>query len=1514
MTGPRYYMSPDMRRPKRPAWRRRRDWGRIVARALCALLGVLGLVPLGLGLAVRLPAVQIRLAREGAALLRARLEISARCDLRVRPWPPLIALEDVVVDASDGGGPFLSARRIVARPRFFSLLAGKLDLGDISIEALRLRAVVAGGRLSNLHYALPPRSATPPGVAPAAPELPLSAVTLTDAQADVSVEGTRIRTQQLDVDATVERASGPRGPGLAGLAPVEISLRSGVTSIDRTHPDPARPAEDLVDEDVLCKLDLRARIEPGALVVRRLDVQGAADLDPDPGSRPSCELLPEDWRRVELRIESFQARLGPQAPRLAGRVHARLPAALAHRLVAMPRAAGWMQADVEVFYDGTSRLPALTGSFAGGELSLLSVMLAHRIAGRVDTSGDRVSIADLDFSWGGARGRARSATIAPFAAGVPLMVKDIIIDGVQFPDMLDDLDAHPHAWVAWDVRRSTLPYFGGTIVPLALSGPMESETRDFAVFDRPFDDPGRRRSMGVEAAHLTGTFRVSDEAVVLSGFRVTTPPRPGPRGPRASSLLTTVSLGFREDLGITVAPGGLVELRDVAPFFGIPWDGTARVKADVTGKFNSPVIEGELAVRDFVFGGFPLGDVTSGRVRFVPLTMKLSDLELRKGTSTVRVPRMQLDFASGADVRLSAKLDTRTPEGLDLRDFFRMVHFDQDPRWADLRGVARGTADVGFVLGGPRDRCGTGKLSVRSQMQLADARLWGEDFDSGETDVNFVWDDFAAGDRSLTVDIHAGVLRKGPGTLLLRAAVRPGGRLEAELIGFGLPLARFSPYRRLFGEEPPHPAPGPPAPARAQSAAVRPEATVSFVAALSGTLDRLKGQADIEVSPLRLGPALLPGSRIQLSIVPSAPPPVPVGRTRCGGELAAPFDRARYDSDPPSGVLALRGQLFGEQVRLDDVKVTQQRASVLSGRVVLEGLDLGALANLLPGVAFSATPPRGRVSADVQIEELPLGDPALAEARLFVRALELGRAGDRMRVGQEAEPVLISGDAARIPELGVQADLGSGLSVQLRAGGTIEHLSRTPVLDLTMRLRPVDLSAIGVRVPWLERTAGVLDAELRVQGTSAQPSLSGAAHLRQGALQVAGFPLALTDINVALRVADGEIKLDQAKARAGTGIISIEGRAPLRGLALGDEATVTLVARGLRLPVAEGVKLTADAALSGSFRPGDEHERTLPTVTGTVSLSSFTYSRPMSFTLDLEQLATGTPTAVETYDPARDNVRFDINVVSPRPLELRNNLADVLLEIGEPGLRLAGTDQRFGAHGTLRILGGSKLMLQGHRFAIDDGKVSFDDASKVDPLLFIHATTEYQRYASSSEADSGTTTGQVAAGSTAGKWRIEMRAYGSADAPKVQFSSDPPLGEEDVLLLLQVGMTRAELERGLAGSLAQSVGIEALTAVTGADQAVRHIVPAIDEIRFGSSYSARTGRPEPTVSLGKRITDNVRASVTSGLTENREVRSNVEWRLGRRLGVEGSYDNVNNTAGGALGNIGADLRWRLEFE
>jgi translocation and assembly module TamB len=412
--------------------------------------------------------------------------------------------------------------------------------------------------------------------------------------------------------------------------------------------------------------------------------------------------------------------------------------------------------------------------------------------------------------------------------------------------------------------------------------------------------------------------------------------------------------------------------------------------------------------------------------------------------------------------------------------------------------------------------------------------------------------------------------------------------------------------------------------------------------------------------------------------------------------------------------------------------------------------------------------------------------------------------------------------------------------------------------------------------------------------------------------------LTFSDVSVEVLLQPDAVVLERAAASVGGGRVVAEGRAPLRELGLG-EYRGQVHATGVALPISEGVDLELDAALQTVWQPprvdAAEPVRALPKVTGNIDLKAFEYTRPVTLNADLVSISRrGKRTTFESYDPSDDAVELDVTVRSDKPLRLNNNLIESSLLIEHPGLELTGTNQRFGLRGRVRAEPGGRIRLRRNEFEIQSGEVRFDDATTVAPRVDLHAVTEYRRYTTSGgAADVAAAGADPSAGSTSGQWRIFMHAHGDADNLKIDLNSQPKLSEDDIFLLLTVGLTRTELDQAQSASLGESVALEALGSLTGADQAVTEAIGVIDEFRLGSAYSSRTGRTEPTVTVGKRLTERIRAFVTSGISESREVRSNLEWRLNPRVSVEGSYDNVNDISSSSLGNLGADVRWRLEF-
>src|SRR5690606_9515852 len=116
------------------------------------------------------------------------------------------------------------------------------------------------------------------------------------------------------------------------------------------------------------------------------------------------------------------------------------------------------------------------------------------------------------------------------------------------------------------------------------------------------------------------------------------------------------------------------------------------------------------------------------------------------------------------------------------------------------------------------------------------------------------------------------------------------------------------------------------------------DGNVSLVGELGGTVAAPAGRFDVSISPLRVGRETLPPSRLELRIEPGPSPPT-VELTRCKNPRSRPFDPTAYDEDASTGVYRLAGQLWGGQVRFDDLVVTQQRAATVRGTVVATDLD-----------------------------------------------------------------------------------------------------------------------------------------------------------------------------------------------------------------------------------------------------------------------------------------------------------------------------------------------------------------------------------------------------------------------------------------------------------------------------------------------------------------------------------------------------------------------------------------------
>jgi translocation and assembly module TamB len=690
------------------------------------------------------------------------------------------------------------------------------------------------------------------------------------------------------------------------------------------------------------------------------------------------------------------------------------------------------------------------------------------------------------------------------------------------------------------------------------------------------------------------------------------------------------------------------------------------------------------------------------------------------------------------------------------------------------------------------------------------------------------------------------------------------------------------------------------------------EATASGFARLTGTVDEYAVEGDLDVSPTLLRGTRFGASQLHFRMAETPPTKAKaIGKSGCGAPIQEPFDKDAYlKNKAPHGEIRATGELFGGQVKIGELVMSREDDPSFKASVDLEKFDLGAALRLVPSDKgedeAELAPVEGVLSGALNLDRIRKSDYAHAVVDFSPRELSLTQSGQRLALKSKDVRLTVENDTVKLPPMSFELKASNGFAGSVTVSGSATHLSRGGDLDVYARLEPVDLGVLAGMIPRVQRAQGILAGAVHVTGKGYAPIIQSKVSVKGGEFLVHGLPSPITGLDVDVESDASEIRIVRGAARFSGGVLALSGRVPLHGLTLGA-GELGVSARGIRMTPQEGLALAADCDLTlGLAAPDPTGARTkLPHISGDITITSFDYSRPMALTGSLGDLKTKRAT-VDSYDPALDTVTLDVNVRAKNPLRIRNNMIDAQLVIDSGALQVTGTNQRIGLRGELKSMPGGRFHFRTSDFELRQAILRFEDPTRIAPTVDVVGVTEYRRMGDSANVVTGV-------GRQAGLWRITLHAYGEVDNLHLDMTSDPPLSQEDIVLLLTLGMTRAEVDQLQAGALGAGAALEALAAASGADSAVKKAVPVIDDFRFGSAYSSRTGRTEPQVTLGKRITDNVRANVTTSLSEDRELRSNVEWRLNQQWSVRGGYDNINDAASSTVGNVGVDVRWRVEW-
>ncbi len=390
------------------------------------------------------------------------------------------------------------------------------------------------------------------------------------------------------------------------------------------------------------------------------------------------------------------------------------------------------------------------------------------------------------------------------------------------------------------------------------------------------------------------------------------------------------------------------------------------------------------------------------------------------------------------------------------------------------------------------------------------------------------------------------------------------------------------------------------------------------------------------------------------------------------------------------------------------------------------------------------------------------------------------------------------------------------------------------------------------------RAAGVIE----LFGTTDSPLLEGIARIEGASFRLPRSRSVISDINGSVFLSAGDITLEDFGFRFMRGAGRCRGAIVVRegqpGLRLAGSVT------GLEYPLFPGLS---------------------PRIGGTWRLDGAVSDLELSGELVVERgeirgkddLAT---LIVEWFGdeapPRQKTLRLDLKVRADETLTARSPFLRV---VGSADLHVTGTDAQPGLLGRIEFQEGGEFTLQGVRYELDRGQITFSDPTRIDPLFSIQTRARILDY------------------------EVFLQVNGTQDHLVPSVSSDPPLSPPEIYSLMSLGTIGEGRAGGVLGiSLASSMLTKSLNqTLSGRDS---WLLP-VDQIRVDPYIEANTGDPSARVTVVKQLSPSVTVTLQSNLTGETDEVISVRWYTGSGYFWEATRD--------ADGGVGADFKLRRRY-
>ena len=464
--------------------------------------------------------------------------------------------------------------------------------------------------------------------------------------------------------------------------------------------------------------------------------------------------------------------------------------------------------------------------------------------------------------------------------------------------------------------------------------------------------------------------------------------------------------------------------------------------------------------------------------------------------------------------------------------------------------------------------------------------------------------------------------------------------------------------------------------------------------------------------------------------------------------------------------------------------------------------------------------------------------------------------------------------SARLDPAGIQWTGGTILAAgnPLRISGRV---SWGGALDVRVDGK-MPASAVRLAVPSVfDRLGGTVTLEARVTGNRDAPSIVGTGHLEGGIVSFIGYNQLFEGIRADAVMSSEKIVFEHFEAKSGGGHIDGWGEVPLK-MDAGQRLYFSVDFLDVRYPYPEDFHpvVQGHAELLGPV-----HDLL---VTGDIEVQSALYTKTLRPERALVDFSKRLSDVSARREKSAFRVRLDINAIADGTIRIRNNLSDAIAK-GE--FRIVGDSSRVIVLGSFDVVEGT-VEFRGNKYELKRATVDFQDPRRNNPRLDVRAETK-----------KGNVTVTVAVTGTLEKYEVDL-------------FSDPPLGKNDIVALLSLGVMTQALagQEGAVGSAA-AASVALGPYMGGFEERIRGVV-GLDRFAIEPGFSSTSKTFEPKFIVGKSFGDRASVSMATSVGGSADGVATAEIKLKENIYLQGSWQSATTTQ---EGDLGADLKFRYRY-